>query len=323
LEQEEVTEQEVATAAEKTATSATKPATSPVPDPPIRYFLVLFHDLQFEPPSWNSIDSEIVMHLRRECDDKIEAARDRVEIDLWLESGGGDAHAAYKLALLLRAHARRLCVIVPDYAKSAATLLALAADEIYMAPAAELGPLDAQIPREGGLISAISALDIARSVDDLAQTAFSLALEGGADVLHTTRLTRAEYLSMMLDFGAKFMEPIVRQPTLIHWSSTLLAVSVEYAQRLLRMREIGWSPQAARIPAALVGDYPTHGFVISRSEAQDQLGLPVRQLADYEYGKEALALHRSFEDDRINVARLMTQEEMTDATVEGGNENED
>ena len=89
------------------------------------------------------------------------------EIDLWLESPGGDAHVSYKIALLLRSYTPKLRVIVPDYAKSAATLLSLAADEIYMARAAELGPLDAQIGYEKEGMT-ISALDRARSLEDLA-----------------------------------------------------------------------------------------------------------------------------------------------------------
>jgi hypothetical protein len=207
-------------------------------------------------------------------------------------------------------------VIVPDYAKSAATLLTLAADEIYMAPAAELGPLDAQIPREGGLVTSISALDIARSVDDLADTAFNLALNHGADILQATRLTRSESLSMMLDFSAKFMEPVVRQldPTLIHWSNTLLDVSAEYAKRLLGMRHT--APGARSIPNALVSNYPTHGFVISRTEARDVLGLPVKDLGNYPYRKQACALHRSFEEAGTNLVRLLTEDEMHEITVD-------
>jgi hypothetical protein len=219
-----------------------------------RYFVVLFQDGSYDSPDPGNIGAPLVFQLRRACEDAIEAPAESVEIDVWLESPGGDAHMAYKLAMLLRSHAKVLRVIVPDYAKSAATLLTLAADEIYMAPAAELGPLDAQIPREGGLVTSISALDIARSVDDLADTAFNLALNHGADILQATRLTRSESLSMMLDFSAKFMEPVVRQldPTLIHWSNTLLDVSAEYAKRLLGMRHT--APGARSIPNALVSN---------------------------------------------------------------------
>ena len=81
-------------------------------------------------------------------EEEIESPKECTEIDVWLDSPGGKANAAYKIALLLRSRAAKLRVVVSDYAKSAATLLVLAADEIYMAGAAELGPLDAQIGYE-------------------------------------------------------------------------------------------------------------------------------------------------------------------------------
>ena len=58
-------------------------------------------------------------------------------IDLLLHSPGGDIDAAEKLITLIRKRAgtARVRVIVPDYAKSAATLIALGADTIVM-PAA-------------------------------------------------------------------------------------------------------------------------------------------------------------------------------------------
>ena len=275
-----------------------------------RYVLILFQGLD---PSTDldEISSGLAMDVRHRCDDLIKEAREHVEIDVWLESPGGDAHAAYKLALVLRDKAQRLRVVVPDYAKSAATLLTLAADEIYMAPAAELGPLDAQVPREGGVIPAISALDMARGLEDLARTVFHLALEGGAHALQTTRLTRAETLSTMLDFYAKFSEPIVRQmdPALIHWSSTLLDVAVAYAERLLALRQ-GASPALARLPRLLVENYPTHGFVISRTEARDRLQLPVFDLGGYDMCTEVCQRHREFELLGVSVLDLVRESDL-------------
>lgn len=270
------------------------------------YVLVLYQDYTYTPSEYATMTADPLVTNLCKAIDAIPTPREHVEIDVWLESPGGDAHAAYKLGVLLRAHARRIRAVVPDYAKSAATLLAIAADEIYMAPAAELGPLDAQIPREGGLVSTISALDIARSLDDLAQTALDIALERGAQVLNVTRLTRAESLSTMLDWSAKFMEPIVRQidPTMIHWSSTLLRVSASYAARLLEMREVGMTADVGRLPGQLVENYPTHGFVISRDEAREQLGLPVRRLSEYAQVKEAKALHDRFRATKTNVVTL-------------------
>jgi ClpP class serine protease len=60
-----------------------------------------------------------------------------------LFSGGGDIDEAYILATYLQDLAReKLVFYIPRYAKSAATLLALAGDEVVLLPVAELGPVD-------------------------------------------------------------------------------------------------------------------------------------------------------------------------------------
>lgn len=60
---------------------------------------------------------------------------------VFIHSGGGDIHTAYKLATLFHKCCKYIS-LVPEYAKSAATLVAIAADKILMSPIAELGPLD-------------------------------------------------------------------------------------------------------------------------------------------------------------------------------------
>src|SRR5207247_10199928 len=59
-------------------------------------------------------------------------------------SHGAAILAAYLLARDLRRHAQTITVFVPLFAKSAATLVCLAADELVLGPLGELGPLDAQ-----------------------------------------------------------------------------------------------------------------------------------------------------------------------------------
>jgi len=60
-----------------------------------------------------------------------------------LFSSGGDIDEAYLLATYLQELAKKSLVFyVPRYAKSAATLLALAGDETILLPIAELGPID-------------------------------------------------------------------------------------------------------------------------------------------------------------------------------------
>jgi ClpP class serine protease len=68
-----------------------------------------------------------------------------VPIDLILHTPGGLVLAAEQIANALHAHQARVTVFVPHYAMSGGTLLALAADEIVMAPHAVLGPVDPQL----------------------------------------------------------------------------------------------------------------------------------------------------------------------------------
>lgn len=68
-------------------------------------------------------------------------------IDLLLHTGGGDIDAAEKLTELMRiaVEGSELRVIVPDFAKSAGTLIAIGADSIRMSDTSELGPIDPQV----------------------------------------------------------------------------------------------------------------------------------------------------------------------------------
>jgi hypothetical protein len=69
-------------------------------------------------------------------------------VDFLLHTTGGDIDAADKIVRILRRRAGasgELRVVVPDYAKSAGTLIALGADIIVMSDSSELGPIDPQI----------------------------------------------------------------------------------------------------------------------------------------------------------------------------------
>ncbi|HDG64006.1 MAG: ATP-dependent Clp protease proteolytic subunit [Thermococcus sp.] len=66
-------------------------------------------------------------------------------IDLILHTPGGLVLAATQIAKALKDHPAETRVIIPHYAMSGGTLIALAADEIIMDPHAVLGPVDPQL----------------------------------------------------------------------------------------------------------------------------------------------------------------------------------
>jgi len=83
-------------------------------------------------------DSEQILRaIRRTPKDK--------PIDLILHTPGGLVLAATQIAKAIKDHPAKTTVIIPHYAMSGGTLIALAADEIIMDPHAVLGPVDPQL----------------------------------------------------------------------------------------------------------------------------------------------------------------------------------
>lgn len=70
---------------------------------------------------------------------------DDMPIDIILHTPGGLVLAAEQIARAISMHKGKVTVIVPHYAMSGGTLIALAADEIIMDENAVLGPVDPQI----------------------------------------------------------------------------------------------------------------------------------------------------------------------------------
>lgn len=94
------------------------------------------------------------------------------QINLILHSPGGDGTIVEKMVDMCRSHLsgnnRKLRVIVPNIAKSAATVLALGADSILMGYCSELGPIDPQVPISvSGMTQWVSALAFVQARDGL------------------------------------------------------------------------------------------------------------------------------------------------------------
>ena len=90
------------------------------------------------------------------------------DVDLLLHTKGGSIDAAEKLMGMLRrlVDAAKLRIIVPDFAKSAGTLMVLGADSVVMSDMSELGPIDPQAPLFGRWQSVQNYLDAYKEHDE-------------------------------------------------------------------------------------------------------------------------------------------------------------
>lgn len=202
------------------------------------------------------------------------------ELDLLINSTGGDGLTSWRLISLIReviGPKGKLSVLVPHYAFSAATLISLGADEIYMHPMACLGPVDPQITvttKEGK--QGFSYEDIVAFINFLEE-------EGGlTNESNKTKLY--EQLTSEI------------RPSILGASKRSSGQSVTMAERLLQMHMQGpEKPKAKTIAGKLNKSFFSHGHAVSRTEALE-MGLKISDL-DSILDKHLWDIYEDVEDE--------------------------
>lgn len=199
------------------------------------YTILFLLDEQDELSSWHS------NRLYRAA----AAARATKPILLILLNLGGSIESGYLISKTCKRLARdRFVVAVPRRAKSAATLLALGADEIHMGLMSELGPID---PQFGGF----PALGMKNALQILSELACTYP--GAAEML-------GRYLQSKLDLR------------ILGYFERINDSAVQYAERLLASKRLPNDRSAHAAADHLVNHYKDHGFVIDYDEARGLLG---------------------------------------------------
>lgn len=229
--------------------------------------------------SRRQLDSDLVTELYCQRDPLLgsENGTDS-ELVVILDSSGGTIGAAYLICKLLRANCSRLKVVVPRWAKSAATLICLAADELVLTDVAELGPLDPQVRRPGEtgarpVLDEYMALDALRK-DVLMSIDLVMQLMIGG-----TGMDVKDLITPVCTFVSSLMAPVYSRVDPFVYAAHMRSVEIskEYAIRVLQQHVLPGgtteTPQAlGQIANQLASGYPCHDFVVDLSELA-RLGL--------------------------------------------------
>jgi len=238
----------------------------------IRKTTVLLFNADMEPPA---VDWICNMVRKR----KIKGG-----VDFFIESAGGDLDSAYHIGKLLQESVKgKLTFIVPRYAKSAATLLCCAGDEIIMTRKAELGPLDPQIRLKGERFSALAV-----------KAALGLINQNYTD----KKTSLANKLATLLP-----------SPLMLGELDRSLEISKSYLNKLLmgRMFRNGNNKKKVNdISEKLAKKYTHHLYVINHEEAKNELKLKVRlpSLKENDYIYEIHNLQAKINEIRVIQKKL-------------------
>ena len=91
--------------------------------------------------------------------DMLQSVHDFDEIDVYIETPGGNGVTAEQIAKFLNSKFKKVNFVISGEAKSAGTILAMAGNEIYMTETGSLGPIDAQVPIGRTVVSAYDYMD--------------------------------------------------------------------------------------------------------------------------------------------------------------------
>jgi hypothetical protein len=210
------------------------------------YNLLYLLDAQDELSSWHS------NRIYRAAS----SMKEKRPILLVLHNLGGSIEAGYLISKTCKRLAEgKFVVAVPRKAKSAATLLALGADEIHMGLMSELGPID---PQFGGL----PALGMKNALEILSDLACKYP--GASGML-------SDYIQSKLDLR------------ILGYFERINESAMQYAERLLDGKTLPDGSTARTLADHLVNHYKDHGFVIDQDESRDLLGAEIVKSGSKEY----------------------------------------
>lgn len=190
-----------------------------------------------------------------ECLHDVDADKD---LHLLLRSLGGDPEAAIRLIRMCQdATDKKFVVVVPEMAKSAATIMSLGAHQIIMGPTSDLGPIDPQVlAGDRGYVSAKDLIAAVESVlNDIQMNPNTMqvhaAMLGGIDA------TMVQFARSALDrTGDIALQAVQSNPDLTEEEVT---------------------ERCDKIKGPLIDSPKMHAAVIGAREAE-AAGLPVKRL---------------------------------------------
>ncbi len=181
------------------------------------------------------------------------------DIDFMIISNGGDPITSLRIISILRERFEHITVIVPYVAYSAATILALGADDIMMHPFSNLGPVDPQLTiAKTNMIGQNS--DLHFSSEDIRNYIEFLKEDIGiTDQAHLA----AALSNLTAEVGAIPIGNAKRSQQL----------SLSLSKRMLETH-LSDVTSASNIAQKLNSSFYHHGYAVSRKEAQE-IGLNI------------------------------------------------
>lgn len=210
-------------------------------------------------------------------------------IDLFLYSAGGDTMVPWRLVSMIREHCDKFSVLIPYKAHSAATMIALGADEIVMSDLSELSPIDPSTanvfnpadPANAQNRIPISVEDV-MAYFDLAKNKFGIKSDEELSKIFTKFVESNPQIHPLALGNVNRIHNLIRM----------------LAKRLLKSHKVAMKEEAVdKIVDYFTEKLYSHQYFIGRREAKDDLGLTTVVDADTALAKLMTDLYEEYNKD--------------------------
>ncbi len=198
---------------------------------------------------------------------KVKIAEGKNRIHLVLHTTGGNPYTAATIVNMLHKKFDFVTVVVPFWAKSAGTLIAIGGNELVMSDLSQLGPLDMQI-KHPNKEKSISALDITNPTSYIVGVVASASSQFYKKIRLDSGNTISvkESMKIAYDNSVKLFHPIVSQldPTDLSRCNRVLDVAEKYGTEFLEKYSLKNTSEKYRnlLISYLIYGFPDHGFAI-------------------------------------------------------------
>lgn len=235
------------------------------------------------------INARVAMDIIPVISKQIQTIRRTENIDLFLYSAGGDTMVPWRLVSMIREHCDKFSVLVPYKAHSAATMIALGADEIVMSDLSELSPID---PSTANVFNPTDAQNpqnkIPISVEDV-MAYFDLA-KNKFGIKNDEELSRI--FNKFVESNPQIHPLALGNVNRIHNLIRILA------KRLLKSHKVSVKEEEIeKIVDYFTEKLYSHQYLIGRKEAREDLGLKTVQFADGLLSKAMTDLYEEYKTE--------------------------
>ena len=211
-----------------------------------RPLLIMFYSKE----ECSQIDEGDIYELEQKLNEKIPEGV--FELDVCIQTLGGDANSSYLIAQLIRNYSNYMEILIPNYSYSGGTLISLASNKIILGKTAKISPIDLQLSYIGeDSPPAFALVNIEKYIDFIVDTCNKFKFK---DEENKTKFVTPLIKALVESHGTSDLGELFRMRGLTEFHARILLMDYMFKNETEKRKIVD------PIIKLLTSESPTHNF---------------------------------------------------------------